>query len=322
MEMVLSLGVGPERIIYAQPCKHPSHLRFARRHGVSKMTFDGEDELHKIKEIYPDAQLLLRVATDDSSSRCRFSAKFGASPDTTDLLIRTARNLELGLVGVSFHIGSGATDPKLFVGALQDSLAVFEQARKSGYTLSILDVGGGFSAEMFDAMSQMLQEELDRRFPSNIHVIAEPGRYFAATAFTAACKVIGRREILKEGGEPHFMLTLNDGVYGSFMDCCLSHWQPQPHIIHCESNQVLSHPIRYTIWGPTCDGVDKIVENACLDRVLDVGDWLFFPDMGAYSLCLSTTFNGFSNERIVHHISSEPAARSLLGYQAVTEPEM
>lgn len=317
MDMVLSLGVEPERIIYAQPCKHSSHLRFAHRNGIRKMTFDGEDELYKIKELYPGARLLLRIATDDSSSRCPFSAKFGAPLDTTHFLLKMARDLDLDMVGVSFHIGSGATDPELFVKALQDSLTVFEQARDCGYTLNLLDVGGGFSVESFDAMSQILREALDRHFPSNVHVIAEPGRYFAATAFTVACKIIARREILKEGGEPHFMLTLNDGVYGSFMDCYLSHWERQPRILQCASKEVLSRAIRYTIWGPTCDGIDRIVENATLDRLLGVGDWLFFPDMGAYSLCLSTSFNGFSSERTVHYIASEPAARALLDYEAI-----
>ncbi|KAL8942522.1 MAG: hypothetical protein Q9216_001623 [Gyalolechia sp. 2 TL-2023] len=317
MEMVLSLGVRPEQIIYAQPCKHPSHLRFARRHGIRKITFDGEDELYKIKELYPGAQLLLRIATDDSSSRCRFSAKFGAPLETTNSLLKTARDLSLDLVGVSFHIGSAATDPELFVKALQDSLTVFEQARKYGYTPSLMDVGGGFSAESFDAISQTLREALDLHFPSNVRVIAEPGRYFAATAFTVACKIIARRELWKEGGESHFMLTLNDGVYGSFMDCYLSHWQRQPRILQCASKEVPSQAIRYTIWEPTCDGVDQVVENANLDRFLNVGDWLFFPDMGAYSLCLSTSFNGFSTECTVHHTSSDPAARALLGYPAI-----
>ena len=313
--MVMSLGVEPERIIYAQPCKQTSHLRYARRHGIRKTTFDGADELYKIKEIYPEAQLLLRIVTDDSSSRCRFSAKYGAPLETTHSLLKLARELELDIVGVSFHIGSGATQPRLFLKALQDSLTVFEEARECGYALELLDVGGGFSSDSFDVMSRMLREALDERFPSNIRVIAEPGRYFVATAFAVVCAIIARREVFGDDGKLRHMLTLNDGVYGSFMDCLLSNWQRQPVALRCSSQKVPNEAIQYTLWGPTCDGIDQVIDDVHLDRLLAVGDWLLFPDMGAYSLCLSTSFNGFSSQRTIHHICTEPAAKALLGYQ-------
>lgn len=56
MRDVLALGVNPERIIYANPCKMISHLKFAASCGVKKMTFDCEAELLKVKEYFPDAK--------------------------------------------------------------------------------------------------------------------------------------------------------------------------------------------------------------------------------------------------------------------------
>lgn len=53
---VLSLGVEPERIIFANPAKPISHIRHAAAVGVSTMTFDNETELHKVKQLYPDAK--------------------------------------------------------------------------------------------------------------------------------------------------------------------------------------------------------------------------------------------------------------------------
>jgi len=60
---VMSLGVAADRIIFANPVKLPSHLAFARTNRVKIMTFDNEFELHKVKRIYPAAQLVLRIAT-------------------------------------------------------------------------------------------------------------------------------------------------------------------------------------------------------------------------------------------------------------------
>lgn len=53
---VLDLGVAPERIIFAQPAKPASHLRYAAQTNVKQMTVDSEIELHKIKRLYPEAK--------------------------------------------------------------------------------------------------------------------------------------------------------------------------------------------------------------------------------------------------------------------------
>ena len=34
------------------------------------------------------------------------------------------------------------------------------------------------------------------------------------------------------------------------------------------------------------------VQEVCYLQELDVGDWLVFRDVGAYSLCMASTFNG------------------------------
>ncbi len=59
MERVLSLGVQPERIIYANACKQASMIRFAREVHVRVMTFDNATELIKIKQLYPEAKYII-----------------------------------------------------------------------------------------------------------------------------------------------------------------------------------------------------------------------------------------------------------------------
>lgn len=53
---ILGLGVAPERIIFANPMKPASHLRYANSNGVKTMTYDSDTELHKIKQYCPDAK--------------------------------------------------------------------------------------------------------------------------------------------------------------------------------------------------------------------------------------------------------------------------
>ena len=73
------------------------------------------------------------------------------------------------------------------------------------------------------------------------------------------------------------------------------------------------HGIEYSIWGPTCDGIDRISESIRFGHTLDVGDWLYFEEMGAYTKCSATRFNGFSDSHDVIYVASEPGARALLG---------
>lgn len=53
---VLSLKVKPNRIIFANTTKPASHIEFAKAKNVKLMTFDNEDEIHKIAEIHKDAE--------------------------------------------------------------------------------------------------------------------------------------------------------------------------------------------------------------------------------------------------------------------------
>lgn len=67
----------------------------------------------------------------------------------------------------------------------------------------------------------------------------------------------------------------------------------------CCTQVVESSKQRYrsTIWGPTCDSIDKIIDN-CWIPELYVGDWLLFDNMGAYSVSLASDFNGFERAHI------------------------
>jgi ornithine decarboxylase len=286
------------------------------------MTFDNTDELYKIKKLFPDAELFLRIQTDDSSSLCRLSLKFGAALDSTDNLLKLAKELGLNVVGVSFHVGSGASDPLAFLKAVRDARVVFDQASTYGYSLRTLDVGGGFCSETFDQMSTVLCAALDEYMPSHVSIIGEPGRYYVSSAFTLASHIIARRthqdsDTLKKS----YMIYLNDGLYGNFSSIMFDHQNPEAKIL-LRDNRFLydtlvatqsSNGVEYSIWGPTCDGIDRITDSIRFDSTLDVGDWLYFENMGAYTKCSATRFNGFTDSHRVIYVSSEPGAKALLG---------
>ena len=50
------------------------------------------------------------------------------------------------------------------------------------------------------------------------------------------------------------------------------------------------------------DAADKICDLALLPE-LDIGDWLFAQDMGAYTVCVGSSFNGFCRPRTHYYVT-------------------
>lgn len=287
MQLVLSQGISPERIIFSNPCKMRQDLRFACAHNIAKTTFDNADELYKIKNIFPDAQLFVRIFASDKKAKYNLSEKFGASEESAKSLLQLAKKLMLNVVGISFHVGSGAVDPQAFEDAIRLSRQLFDYGRMLGLAMKSLDIGGGFSEAVFPVVSAHVTRSLDQHFPEDMEIFAEPGRFFAEGAMTLACCVIARRNASDPGTEgARNMLYLNDGIYGNFLSCAFEP-SPTPQILYgggrffpeadWGSDKESS---TYFIWGPTCDPYDVINKGVRLPKGLKIGDWLYYNNMG------------------------------------------
>jgi ornithine decarboxylase len=301
---VLALKVDTSRIIYANPCKQLSHLKYARAVGVTAMTFDNEAELRKIAKTIPDARVVLRIATDDSQALCQLSKKFGAKMHEIESLLDVAAELGLNLAGVSFHVGSGCKSAHSFADAIANARSVFDMAIARGFNPTILDIGGGFpgfeetGAVGFAAIADVVNAALDENFPSEsgVTIIAEPGRYIAASSAVLVTKVHAVRTVKSAGSDEELRcLYMNDGVYGSFNCIIFDHVQPLPALYRATSADELAQPTK--IFGPTCDSMDCVVERTELPSC-DVGDYLVWHNMGAYTSAAASTFNAFPTAEI------------------------
>nr|AFK10799.1 ornithine decarboxylase [Callorhinchus milii] len=319
IQMVQSLGIPVEKIIYANPCKQASQIKYAAAHGVQLMTFDSEVELVKVARCHPEAKLVVRIATDDSKAVCRLSVKFGATLKTCRLLLERAKELKIDVIGVSFHVGSGCTDAQIFTQTIADARLVFDMGAEYGFNMYLLDIGGGFPGSddgkfKFEEFAAVINPALDRYFPadSGIKVISEPGRFYVASAFTLAVNIIAKKLVFNEqagsddeedgSDEGTFMYYVNDGVYGSFNCILFDHAHVMPVLLKRQKSDEKLYS--NSIWGPTCDGLDRIVECCNLPE-LQVGDWMVFENMGAYTLAAASTFNGFQRPQI-HYVMSRP----------------
>jgi ornithine decarboxylase len=352
IQKVLELQVPQSRIIYANPCKQSSHIKYAAANNVEYMTFDNETELHKVKALHPGAKLVVRILPPaNTKCQCQLGMKFGCHPKKVPHLLRVAKELDVDVVGVSFHVGSGCYDAMAYSAAVASARTVFNIAKAEGFHFNFLDIGGGFPGQAnaklpFEEICAVLRPALDMYFPENmdVRIIAEPGRFFVASAFTLALNVIARRVITKEdynmdnddsdntnvdtseivasegnnnaaaentdkavdGGsevKSTYMYYLNDGVYGSFNCILFDHATVEPLLF--DEERFENEPrFACSLWGPTCDGLDCIVKECQLPE-LNMGDWLLFQDMGAYTMSAASTFNGMPKPKCYHIIHEQ-----------------
>lgn len=318
IKLVLSLGAKAEDIIYANPCKQISHLLYSADENVKRNVFDSKEELDKIKEFYPDSEIVLRIKTNDSSAQCPLSQKYGADVEDSPNLIDYARKLDLNVIGISFHVGSGCKDCSTFVESLNDARELFDYARQVGYHFTLLDIGGGFPGSdnalvSFDEIGLVVNEELEKLFPvedyPDLEVIAEPGRYYVTSAYTLVTSVIGKRIVnescqledeksLKSAAIYNYIV--NEGVFGGFNLVFYDHAEISPTIYNADDkNKYYSN-----IWGPARTNLDKLMSCVLLPE-LEVDDKILWKDMGAYSMSSKSSFNSVVRTPIKYVISQD-----------------
>lgn len=299
----LSITNNPDRIIFANPCKVSSHIIYARENNISKMTFDCLEELDKIHTIYPDAQIILRICVDDTNSKCKFNSKFGCPLHNIPSIFERIKSLQMNLVGFSFHVGSGCSDPRSFYNAIKDCAVIHKLSKDYGFNISLIDIGGGFPgvdknikfADICENINEAIADFFAYETANNtIKFIAEPGRYFTEATHTLVINVIAKK---KEDNVIKYYL--NDGVYGSFN--CINYDHQTPELIPLLPRYAKKY--NTTFFGPTCDSLDCIYKEIQYQE-LNIGDWLYVRNFGSYTIAPSSSFNGFeiNNKKYIQRI--------------------
>ncbi|XP_053668315.1 ornithine decarboxylase 1-like [Anopheles marshallii] len=296
LETVLGLGVTPDRIVYANPNKSIGSILYAKQTAVKRMTFDGADELDKIAQYFPEAELILRIRHDARVAQLSLGRKFGCDPDRdARSLLHHAKARGLRVVGVSFHVGSGSMDAECFYGGIRKAMEIVDMGRSIGMELHLLDIGGGYpgaDGEHFLQCTHHINKALDEFVRSRtgpITVIAEPGRYYVESAVTALVNVVAKSyDKDTAGGLLRVRYYVDDGLYDSF-DWCDAHTNT-PVVPEDKRGAAC---VRSVIYGRTMCEHDVIREEIFLPEH-EIGDCLIFHNKGAYGKLLGRGHNGFT----------------------------
>jgi len=283
-----------DKIIYANPTKPTETLEELNQY-KPLVTFDNLEEIRKIKRHAPNAGLALRLKVPNTGAMVELSSKFGAAPGEAVDLILEADKLGLVVEGISFHVGSQTTNFENYVQALNLTAGVFQEAKDRGYAkMNLVDIGGGFpapydaSVKPFRELARVVRTELDRLFPPEIQILAEPGRFLVASAGYAVSKVIGRA--VRDGKTCYYV---NDGVYHTYSGVIFDHCKYPVRAFRGGPTQISA------VFGPTCDALDVVSLAENLPE-LERDDFVYSKNIGAYSHASATHFNGFPPATVVH----------------------
>ncbi|MBG0793927.1 type III PLP-dependent enzyme [Methylocystis sp. H62] len=297
IEQVLAAGASADRISFGNTIKKERDVARAYALGVRLFAVDCEAEVEKIARVAPGSKVFCRILCDGSGAEWPLSRKFGCAPEMATGVLEHAHRLGLNAYGVSFHVGSQQTNPRMWDAALKSASAIFRELAERGINLQMVNLGGGFPTKYLknvpavkqygNAIFRALSKHFGNRIPETI---IEPGRGMVGNAGLIEAEVVLISKKSEEDSEIRWVY-LDIGKFNGLAET---------------TDEMIRYPIRTpadgaptspcVVAGPSCDSVDVLYEKQPyqLPISLEIGAKVLIEGTGAYTTTYSAVgFNGF-----------------------------
>ena len=297
IEQVLAAGATPDRISFGNTIKKERDVARAYALGVRLFAVDCEAEVEKIARVAPGSRVFCRILCDGSGAEWPLSRKFGCAPEMATGVLEHAHRLGLNAYGVSFHVGSQQTNPRMWDAALKSASEIFRELAERGINLQMVNLGGGFPTKYLknvpavkqygNAIFRALSKHFGNRIPETI---IEPGRGMVGNAGLIEAEVVLISKKSEEDSEIRWVY-LDIGKFNGLAET---------------TDEMIRYPIRTpadgaptspcVVAGPSCDSVDVLYEKQPyqLPISLEIGAKVLIEGTGAYTTTYSAVgFNGF-----------------------------
>ncbi|MDX2391135.1 MULTISPECIES: diaminopimelate decarboxylase [unclassified Streptomyces] len=307
LELAVTAGFPPERIVLHGNAKSPQDLAAALRLGVGRIVIDSPSEIARIAAaVGPSGRqkVMVRVVPGVSAGghdKIRTGTegqKFGLSLTDGGAQHAVARILgqpQLELTGLHCHIGSQITEVKPYLVALRRMIGLMARIRDThGLVLPELDMGGGHGiayrpgepALDITALARRMRTELvDGCAAAGLPVprlAVEPGRAVVGPAGVALYRVLA----VKHTGENMFVAV--DGGMSDNPRPALYGARYAPRLVGRHS---MTGPRTATVVGRHCEAGDVLASDVQLPGDVHPGDLLAVPVAGAYQLSMASGYN-------------------------------
>lgn len=258
-------------------------------YGVRSFVIDDLSGLNLlIPYLRAEVEVTIRFKLDHDRAAYDFGSKFGATSEQAIMLLKRVNQYQ-AKCALTFHPGSQCTDSEVYERYIIEAARI---ARKADVSIKRLNVGGGFPvnyqnsnvaeiSEFFHVINQTVKQ----CFPDDVPgLLCEPGRAMVSSCASLLTRVIH----LRDNGD----VFINDGVYGGLQEQSIMAIET-PLRIWRNGIEIQQGGKARTIFGPTCDPVDRLLSQYPLSEDIKPGDYVEFGLMGAYGSATATGFNGF-----------------------------
>lgn len=309
-------GFPKEKIHFHGNNKSLDEIHMAFEEGIGCIVVDNFHEIAQLKSVSEKLQqsmnILLRVTpgveahthdyitTGQEDSKFGFDLNNGQADQAFD---ETYQHEFLNVLGLHCHIGSQIFDTAAFRLAaekLLTKMSVWQD--KSGYTCTVLNLGGGFGIRYTEEDQPLEPSEYVKEMIGTVKEISEgtefplpeiwiePGRSLVGDAGTTLYTIGSMKEvpnvrkyIAVDGGMSD---NIRPALYGAAYSSAIAN----------KAGEDLTDT--YTVAGKCCESGDKLIESAELPQA-ESGDILAVFCTGAYGYSMASNYNRIARPAVV-----------------------
>ncbi|MFJ9415030.1 diaminopimelate decarboxylase [Streptomyces sp. NPDC101227] len=307
LELAVTTGFPPERILLHGNAKSPDDLRTALRLGVGRIVIDSTSEIARLAAAVPAGsrqKVLIRVVPGIAAgghAKIRTGTdgqKFGlslADGSAQHAVTRVLGQPRLQLVGLHCHLGSQITAVKPYLSAVRRLVGLLARIHEQhGITLPELDLGGGHGVAYRPGEPALDIVGLGAKIRTELagscaaaglpvpRLAIEPGRAIAGPAGVVLYRVL----TVKQTGGHTFVAV--DGGMSDNPRPALYGVRYAPRLVGRRS---AAAPEPVTVVGRHCEAGDILASDVHLPGDIRPGDLLAVPVAGAYHLSMASGYN-------------------------------
>ncbi|MCS7298742.1 MAG: diaminopimelate decarboxylase [Spirochaetia bacterium] len=298
IEYALDVGFKKEDILFTGIGISNEDLEFCFRKGITP-NVGSIDLLERIGSKYQGARISIRINPDYGAGHHDHvitggpQSKFGIYETYLERVKEISKKYDLKIIGIHFHIGSGALDYSVYTEAIKKALDIslmFED-------IEFIDIGGGigipyrpdqkeFDVKSFGIRITEMMEDFSSREKRDVKLFLEPGRYLVAESGVLLTRVVEIKEtplykfVIVDTGFNHLVRPVMYGSYHEIIN--LSN-------LDGEGEEVV-------VAGNVCESGDIFTrdDNGIVPRLLKkarYGDIIGIFDAGAYGYAMASHYN-------------------------------
>ena len=282
-------GLAPQDVLFTPSFAPRAEYEFALSRGVI-VTLDNVEALRNWPALFRGRSLWLRIdlgrgdGHHDKVKTGGKTSKFGLPLARLEEFLTQARSLDIRIVGLHAHLGSGVETPQHWRQVCDELGGIADQIG----SIQSIDIGGGlpipYSAddEPFDLETWSAGlAEIKAAYPG-YQLIIEPGRYLVAESgvlLTHVTQVVDKEGIRRVGADAGMNALIRPALYDA--------WHDVANLTRLEDEVETA----FDVVGPICESSDVFGKRRRLPAATAEGDVLVFADAGAYGYSMANTYN-------------------------------